>query len=110
MIIGNMAYNNPPVSSNFFVGSNYYFVTNIFNPLFGQGATALQNISLNACDPIIAPIDIGLLVQQIAYNTAVFIPSQLNVIEAAIVSAIDNQCTRWESLQAQPLMQRATIV
>ena len=64
MIIGNTAYNNPPVSENFFVPSNYYFVTNVFNQAFGQGPTALQNISLNGNDPIITPVDVGLVVQQ----------------------------------------------
>ena len=64
MIIGNTAYNNPPASSNFFVPSNYCFVTNVFNQAFGQGPTALQNISLNANDPIAIPLDIGLVVQQ----------------------------------------------
>ena len=89
----NTAYNNPPLSANFFVPSNYYFVTNVFNPAFGQAPTELQNISLNACDPIIAPIDIGLFVQQILYNIALLI-SQLEAIEASIITAIDtaNQC------------------
>ena len=64
MIIGNTAYNNPPTTSNFFVPSNYQFVTNVFNQAFGQGPTALQNISLNACDPIVAPLDVGLLILQ----------------------------------------------
>ena len=70
MIIGNTAYNNPPVSSNFFVPSNYYFVTNVFNQAFGQAPTALQNISLNANDPIAIPLDIGLVVQQNQENYA----------------------------------------
>ena len=90
MITRNTAYNNPPTTSNFFVPSNYYFVTNVFNPLFGQAPTALQNISLNACDPIVAPIDVGLLAQQILYNVEDVIPSQLNVIEATILTAIEN--------------------
>ena len=67
MITRNTAYNNPPISSNFFVSSNYYFVTNVFNQAFGQGPTALQNISLNTCDPIVAPLDVELLSQQILY-------------------------------------------
>ena len=94
MITGNTAYNNPPVSSNFFVPSNYCFATNVFNQAFGQGPTALQNISLNACDPIIAPVDIGLLAQQILYNITGPIPSQLDALEAAILTAIDtaNPC------------------
>ena len=87
MITRNTAYNNPPTTSNFFVPSNYYFVTNVFNPLYGQGPTALQNISLNACDPIIAPVDVGLLAQQILYNVEVSIPSQLDVILAAVESS-----------------------
>ena len=84
MITRNTAYNNPPTSSNFFVPSNYYFVTNVFNQAFGQGPTALQNISLNACDPISAPEDVGLLAQQILYNVEVSIPSQLDVIQSLI--------------------------
>ena len=64
MIIGNTAYNNPPSSSNFFVGSNYQFVTNVFNPLFGQAPTDLQNISLNGCEPITSPDDLILLANQ----------------------------------------------
>ena len=86
MITRNTAYNNPPTTSNFFVPSNYTFVTNVFNPLFGQAPTALQNISLNACDPISAPVDVGLLAQQILYNVEVSIPSQLDVILAAVES------------------------
>ena len=64
MIIGNTAYNNPPASPNLIVGSNYVFVTNVFNPLFGQAPTALQNISLDGCVPITQPEDIDLLLKQ----------------------------------------------
>ncbi len=84
MIIGNTAYNNPPTSSNFFVPSNYYFVTNVFNQLFGQAPTALQNISLDGCDPICTPEDLGLLAKQILYKVCDTIPSQLDVIESKI--------------------------
>ena len=90
MITRNTAYNNPPVSSNFFVPSNYQFVTNVFNQAFGQGPTALQNISLNACDPIIAPVDVGLLSQQILYNVTVCAPTP--VLSAETISASGIYC------------------
>ena len=71
MIIGNTAYNNPPSSQNLIVGSNYYFVTNVFNPLFGQAPSALQNISLDGCDPIAVPFDLGLLAKQNFHKASV---------------------------------------
>ena len=79
MIIGNTAYDNPPVSSNFFVPSNYYFVTNVFNQLFGQAPTLLQNISLNGNTPTLEPINTGLILQQELNQVASAI-NQLNAL------------------------------
>ena len=84
MIIGNTAYNNPPSSDNFIVGSNYQFVTNVFNQKFGQAPSALQNISLDGCDPISTPEDLALLIKQIKYKVCISIPSQLDVIQSLI--------------------------
>ncbi len=53
LILGNTAYSNPtnpPV-----VESNYQFVTNVFNQLFGDAPTELQNISQGNCDTILTP-------------------------------------------------------
>ncbi len=86
MIIGNTAYNNPPTSSNFFVGSNYQFVTNVFNPLFGQAPTDLQNISLNGCEPITSPDDLALLMKQIKNKV---LQIQEGTISAALQSSLD---------------------
>jgi WD40 repeat protein len=55
MIIQNTAYNNP---------TNYEFVPNVFNPLFGLGPTLLQNIALGM-NPIPQPADIDLTLIQI---------------------------------------------
>ena len=49
LIIGNTAFDNP---------FNYQFVTNIFNQLFGDEPTALQNVSLNSTNPIAKRIDL----------------------------------------------------
>ena len=70
MIIGNSAYSNPiPTGANEpIVGSNYQFVTNVFNQLFGQAPSALQNISLDGCDPIAQPLDQVLIAKQIRYK------------------------------------------
>ena len=88
MIIGNTAYNNPPNSTTYSVSSNYSFVTNVFNPLFGQAPTALQNISLAENEPILAPINVALLTQQILYQVSDVIPSQLDAIAFALSSQI----------------------
>lgn len=48
-IIGNTAYDNP---------LNYACVTNVFNQLFGNGPTLLQNIGLESNSPILMPIDL----------------------------------------------------
>ena len=81
MIIGNTAYNNPPSTTNFFVPSNYQFVTNVFNSLFGQAPSDLQNISLNGCEPITPPDDLVLLAKQIRYQVCEGIPSFIENLE-----------------------------
>ena len=89
MIIGNTAYNNPPSSSQLIVGSNYVFVTNVFNPLFGQAPTALQNISLDGCEPITSPDDIALILKQTLAKECSSLDSltQIDLFEA--ISKID---------------------
>ncbi len=61
MIIGNTSYSNPiPRGENApIVSSNYEFVTNVFNPLFGLAPSDIQNISLDGCAPICQPADIS---------------------------------------------------
>ena len=77
MVIGNTAFNNPiPRGANApIVELNYAFVTNVFNQLFGDAPTALQNISLSGIDPIWDRYDI---------------PTGLNRLEALAESLIDN--------------------
>ncbi len=81
LIIGNTAYANPldpPV-----VTTNYAFVTNVFNELFGQAPSDLQNVSVGGCEPICAPEDLALLSKQIKFKVCL-IDSQLDVIESKI--------------------------
>jgi Tol biopolymer transport system component len=77
MVIGNTAFNNPiPRAANLpIVETNYAFVTNVFNQLFGDAPTALQNISLSGIDPVLDRYDI---------------PGGLNRLEALAESLIDN--------------------
>ncbi len=86
MIIGNTSYSNPiPRGENApIISSNYEFVTNVFNPLFSQAPSDIQNISLDGCDPICTPEDIALLIKQTLFKVCTPIPSQLDVIESAI--------------------------
>ena len=72
-IVGNTAYANPlnpPI-----VNSNYQFVCNVFNPLFGDEPTALQNIALNSKTPIPSRFDI---------------PAGLNRLEVLAQSLVDS--------------------
>jgi len=76
-ILQNTAFNNPiprgdraPV-----VSSNYAFATNVFNQLFGDAPTLLQNISLSGIDLVLDRYDV---------------PSGLNRLEALAESLIDN--------------------
>ena len=98
MIIGNTSYSNPvPQGINApIVSSNYQFVTNVFNQLFGQAPSDIQNISLDGCDPICTPEDVALLIKQTLYKVCTPIPSQLDLIESKVdaisVSVADNPC------------------
>lgn len=85
MIIQNTAYSNPcpPVGD---VGSNYVFATNVFNQLFGQGPSTLQNISLKCNDPIVLPDDLGLLAKQI------------NQQASSIISGVDSVTTKFSTI------------
>lgn len=49
IIIQNSAYDNI---------NNYFFATNVFNQLFGQGPTLLQNIELAAYQVVLTPMDV----------------------------------------------------
>jgi WD40 repeat protein len=73
LIIGNVAYANP--FNSLIIGSNYRFVCNVFNPLFGSAPTELQNIELNSKQPITNRYDI---------------PSALNRLEVLAESLVDN--------------------
>ena len=66
MIIGNTSFDNP---------FNYVFVTNVFNQLFGDEPTKLQNVSLSSTDPIADRIDF---------------PAELCRLERLAESLIDN--------------------
>ena len=59
LVIGNIAYNN---------AQNYEFVTNVFDPSIQNAPSALQNISLDGCDPIAMPLDQVLIAKQIRYK------------------------------------------
>ncbi len=79
LIIGNTSYNNP---------QNYAFVQNVFNQLFGQAPTDLQNISVKGCAAICQPEDPVLLSKQLLYKVCYGIPTQLDTIESIIDSKI----------------------
>ncbi len=66
MIIGNTSFDNP---------FNYQFVTNVFNPIFGDEPTFLQNIAIDSNDPIPNRFDI---------------PASLQRLELLAESLIDN--------------------
>ena len=66
MIIQNTAYSNPLMP--FMVDQSYVFATNIFNQLFGQEPTLLQNIAIGCNEPICQPTDLALLAKQICYK------------------------------------------
>ncbi len=98
IIIGNTAYSNP--INPLMVGSNYQFVTNVFNQRFGTAPSELQNISLDTCEPIATPDDTNLITKQILYKIAFPVTSQLDVItttisvnDRLILSDIDACCT-----------------
>ena len=62
LIIGNVCYNNP--INPFMVYTNYAFVTNTFDQLFGDAPTLLQNIQGSSTDPILTPFDIDASLQR----------------------------------------------
>ncbi len=77
MVIGNTAFNNPiPRAANEpIVPSNYQFVTNVFDQLFGEGPAATQNIATAALTPQITVPDI---------------PARIKRTELLLESLIDN--------------------
>jgi hypothetical protein len=77
MVIGNTAFNNPiPRGANApIVESNYQFVTNVFDQLFGEGPSVTQNIATSALTPIAIPADL---------------PSRIRRTEVLLESLIDN--------------------
>ena len=79
MIIGNTSYSNPlPRGENEpIVSSNYQFVTNVFNPLFGVAPSDIQNISLDGCAPICQPDDIEARIRRIELLTESLIDNLL---------------------------------
>ncbi len=72
LIIGNVAYANPVNPA--IVSSNYQFVCNVFNPLFGDAPTALQNSALSSKTPLPNRYDI---------------PAGLNRLEVFAQSLVD---------------------
>ena len=84
MIIGNTGYNNP---------RNFIFVPNVFNQLFGQAPSDLQNISLDGCQAISTPDDIALIIKQTKQLLCSAL-DQLTSVDAIdlteIVSTLDN--------------------
>ena len=79
MIIGNTSYSNPlPRAENEpIVSSNYQFVTNVFNPLFGIAPSDIQNISLDGCAPICQPDDVESRLRRIEFLTESLIDNLL---------------------------------
>ena len=76
-MIGNTAFNNPiPRAANKpIIVSNYHFVTNVFNPLFGEGPSSLQNIATSALTPL---------------PTVPDVPAKIKRTELLLESLIDN--------------------
>src|SRR5579872_4231756 len=67
-IIQNTAYANP--INPYMVDTSYIFVQNVFNQLFGDGPTLLQNIALGYQQPVTQPADLALLLEQIFNQTS----------------------------------------
>lgn len=68
LIIQNTAYANP--INPYMVDTSYIFVQNVFNQLFGDGPTLLQNIALGYQQPVTQPPDLALLLKQIFNQTS----------------------------------------
>jgi len=77
MIIENSAFNNPiPRAANEpIVSSNYQFVTNVFDQLFGEEPSLMQNIATSALTPIAIVPDV---------------PARIKRTELLLESLIDN--------------------
>ncbi len=87
LIIGNTAYSNPiptGTPNEPIVSSNFQFVTNIFNQLFGTAPSDIQNIALDGCEPICSLADLALIGKQTLHKVCTTILSQLDVIESKI--------------------------
>ncbi len=102
MIIGNTAYNNP--NNPFMVSSNYAYVANVFNSLFGNAPSDLQNISLDGCQPINLPDDLALILKQIKYKLTNVFPSLVDVA-ASTISIADTPCQPITISSAQEIAQ-----
>ncbi len=83
MIIGNTSYNNP---------QNYAFVQNVFNQLFGQAPTDLQNISVGGCQAICQPDDLSQIIKQALYNACEVIPSEIDSIFETATQILIKAC------------------
>ncbi len=77
MVIGNTAFNNPIPRAAYepVVETNYQFVTNVFNQLFGEGPSLTQNIATSALNPLPIVPDV---------------PAKIKRIELLLESLIDN--------------------
>ena len=69
MIIQNSAFNNPVFNQTNkpVVYSDYQFVTNVFNQLFGDAPTLLQNISVDYNVPIQQGFDLPRQLDRVLY-------------------------------------------
>ena len=76
MIIENVAYNNP---------QNYAFVTNVFNSMFSNAPSAMQNISIEGNGSIPSPENLACLIKQVGYNVDII----QSLVEGLTLSAID---------------------
>jgi parallel beta-helix repeat protein len=86
-IVGNTAYANPFISSSStsqLVGTNYLFVPNVFNPLFEQGPTSLENISIDLNEAIPLPADLDIVLQQVLLALETGITSQLAAVSSKL--------------------------
>ncbi len=83
MIIGNTSYNSP---------QNYAFVTNVFNQLFGQAPSDIQNIGIGGCQAICQPEDTDLIIKQVNYKLCGPIQSQLDALYDSTIELLDKQC------------------
>ena len=87
LIIQNTAYANPlmPFAG---IGTNYEFVTNVFNQQFGQAPTLLQNISLNCDEPVCMQEDIALTLKQTLSKSCQLVEAGLPGLSSVIDSIL----------------------